>query len=116
MPSEQGNLLHFLSFTGTFEIIFDALLKLLRRKKSREVRNVNGSPILEAKKESIKGKNCISGFAITSLPYGNSCVHLACRGLQRKVVEKLLLAKIDASSQNESQKETPLHILLKADG
>lgn len=108
--------MHFLSFTGTFEIIFDALLKLLRRKKSRQVTNMNCSPVLELKKESIKGKNCISGIAITSLPYGNGCVHLACRGLQRKVIEKLLLAKIDASSQNECQKETPLHILLKADG
>ena len=63
-----------------------------------------------------KVKNAIDGNATTSAPYGNTAIHLACRGLQRKVVEKLLLAKVDPCIQNQSQNDTPLHILVKVDG
>ena len=61
----------------------------------------------------MKVKSGIDGDAITSAPYGNTAMHLACRGLQKKAIEKLLLAKVSACSSNQIHGDTPLHILVK---
>lgn len=45
--------------------------------------------------------------------FGNSALHLACRNLQKKSVEKLLLARSNLNLQNKSDLDTPLHILVK---
>ena len=42
----------------------------------------------------------------------DSALHLACMGLNKKAVEKLLLARVNANGQNVLQ-ETPLHILIR---
>ena len=42
----------------------------------------------------------------------DSALHLACLGLQKKSMEKLLLSRVNVNGQNVLQ-DTPLHILIK---
>ena len=44
---------------------------------------------------------------------GNTAFHLACKGLQKVAIEKLLLARVNTSLQN-NEGDTGLHILVKS--
>ena len=89
---EMGSLVHFLSYTGKFDLILDFLLK--RKRRSKLMYNESNP----AAKMINNGRFTIDLTQRTSPPYGNTPLHLACQGLQKKAIERLLLSRVDASA------------------